>query len=122
MYEDEMKTTVITKGELPVQLGGNSVGSLMFPAEYYDILHLSDVKKLRKLHKHKINKGARIFKVLIMTSNHPDLKKYLNTEIPLKHSIFATEGEEGAYKKICFENMPMWVRDYPLGDVLIVTN
>jgi hypothetical protein len=101
--KQEMKTIVMTKSELPVQLGGKFVGSLMFPAEYYNLLHHIDLKKLRNLHKSKISKGARILKVLVMTDNHPDFEKYLNTEIPLKYSIFATQGEEGAYKKNALE-------------------
>lgn len=98
----------------------DKLGSLMFPAEWYDCLHHTDTRKLRK-NLPSIPKGSRVLRVLVPTANHPEFVNKQNKTIPYKHSLCANEGDDGAYYKTYPEmNFAMWATDYPLGNAVIV--
>ena len=103
------------------------LGSLMFPAEYYDCKHHVNTAKLRKnLEKEGIvlPKGAKLLRVLVQTTNHTDFKNEQNVKVPYKHPICASQNDAGAYYKTYPEmgGFAMWATDFPLGDAIVVFN
>jgi len=103
------------------------MGSLMFPAKWYDCKHHVNMPKLRK----ELTKMGVVFPprvkilgVLVPTTIHPDFKNEQNKKIPYKHPICASQTDAGAYYKTYPEmgGFAMWATDFPLGDAVIVIN
>ena len=116
---------VITKTEFVDAGYPAKMGSLMFPAEYYDCKHHVDCPKLKKslIRDYNMPTGRRILKVLITTPNHAWFKNVSNTEIPYKNAVCADEKTDGAYRKNYPEmNFSMWATDFPVGDAVVVVS
>jgi hypothetical protein len=100
----------------------SKLGSLMFPAEWYNCLHHTNTTKLRK-NLPTLPKGSKILRVLVPTTNHPDYINKQNKAIPYKHSVCADQTTDGAYHKSYPEmNFAMWVTDHPVGNAIIVVS
>ena len=116
---------VIDNGEFK-KVYADKLGSLMFPAEYYDCKHHVNTAKLRKnLEKEGIIllKGAKLLRVLVPTTNNENFKNEQNIKVPYKHPICAAQTDDGAYQKSYPEmNYITWVNDYPLGNAIVVFN
>ena len=100
----------------------DKLGSLMFPAEWYDSSHRVDLKKLRK-NIPPLPKASRIMRVLVATDNNPEFLNKQNKQVPYKTSVCADKSLDGAYYKNYPEmNFSMWAVDYPAGNVVVVAS
>jgi hypothetical protein len=103
-------TTVITKSEYERNIK-NKVGSLCFPADYWNATFYVKQYAIKKQFRLK----GKI-EVIITTDNHPEFKNIQNRDIPFKHAMCCDKTHDGAL----YENSS-WVYYYPVGDVFIIT-
>jgi hypothetical protein len=100
----------------------SKLGSLMFPAEWYDCLHYVDTAKLRK-NLPKLPKGSKILRVLVPTTNNPEFVNQQNTAVPYKWAVCADKETDGAYyKEYPGRNFAMWATDHPVGNAIVVVS
>ena len=100
----------------------DKLGSLMFPAEWYDCSHHVDLKKLRK-NIPPLPKRSRIMRVLVATDNNPEFLNKQNKQVPYKTPVCALENFDGAYIRYCsYTGTRMCVADYPVGNVVVVAS
>ena len=90
-----------------------SVGTSMFPSDYYDVTFYLDVEKTR-LENPELKK-TKIKKVMIMTDSHPDFKNIKNEKIHYRTGLCCSADADGAtmgkYSYVSFN---------PVGDVIIL--
>jgi hypothetical protein len=101
----------------------SKLGSLMFPAEWYDCLHHTNTTKLRN-NLPALPKGSKILRVLVPTTNHAEFVKKQNKLVPYKTPVCASQTDDGAYYKTYPEmgGFAMWATDYPLGNAIVVVS
>lgn len=109
-------TTVISYEEFQTSLQAK-VGSLMFPDELYNATYFCDKTKIRKLIKDQLPEKAKIYAILIHTTESPLFTPVANKGIPYKMEVATFANSDGAFLSSLY---PGWVSKMPLGDAIIV--
>jgi hypothetical protein len=112
---------VITNDEF-MDKYSRKLGSLLFPGEYYDCKHHTDLIELRKNLPIDLPARAKILRVLVATLNSPEFKNIANLFVPYKHALCASEQADGAYLKLQSNYESVWVTDHPVGDAIVIVD